>query len=48
MARSPHVLLTGDGAEAFALAEGLELVPNEWFVTERRAPGAGGDPGARA
>ena len=36
MEHSPHVLLTGEGAEEFAMTQGLELVPNEWFVTERR------------
>lgn len=34
--RSPHVLLTGQGAEEFALEQGLEPVPNSHFVTERR------------
>lgn len=36
MERSPHVLLVGDGAEAFARAQGVELVPNRYFDTERR------------
>ena len=36
MEASPHVLLSGDGAEEFALAQGLELVPNTYFHTERR------------
>ncbi|MCC5874243.1 MAG: isoaspartyl peptidase/L-asparaginase [Gammaproteobacteria bacterium] len=36
MERSPHVLLAGAGADAFAEGEGLELVDNEWFITERR------------
>jgi beta-aspartyl-peptidase (threonine type) len=36
MEQSPHVLLTGDGAEAFAREKGIELVPQEYFITERR------------
>ncbi len=36
MEESPHVMLTGDGAEAFAEQQGMELVPNETFHTERR------------
>lgn len=36
MDRSPHVLLTGQGAEQFAATLGYELVPNEFFHTERR------------
>ncbi|MBV9210309.1 MAG: isoaspartyl peptidase/L-asparaginase [Acidobacteria bacterium] len=36
MEQSPHVLLTGEGAEAFAKGKGVELVPNEYFRTERR------------
>ncbi|HLA63846.1 MAG TPA: isoaspartyl peptidase/L-asparaginase [Rhodothermales bacterium] len=34
MEHSPHVLLTGSGAEEFALRRGLEMMPNSWFVTE--------------
>ena len=34
MEHSPHVLLTGDGAEEFALMQGLEMMPNAWFVTD--------------
>jgi beta-aspartyl-peptidase (threonine type) len=38
MERSQHVLMVGAGAEEFALEEGFELVPNEFFRTpERRA-----------
>ena len=38
MEHSPHVLLTGEGAEEFALLQGLEMKPNDWFVTaEARA-----------
>ena len=33
---SPHVLLAGEGAEAFARARGLETAAAEYFFTERR------------
>ena len=33
---SPHVMLMGEGAEAFAKNQGLELVENEYFYTDRR------------
>ena len=36
MERSPHVMLAGEGAEEFALEQGLEPVPNDYFTTERR------------
>jgi beta-aspartyl-peptidase (threonine type) len=36
MTRSPHVLLAGDGAEAFAREQGIELVEPQYFFTERR------------
>jgi beta-aspartyl-peptidase (threonine type) len=36
MDRSPHVFLTGKGAEDFALENGMPLVPRSWFYTERR------------
>ncbi len=36
MERSPHVLLTGDGAETFAKQQGIELVARDYFYTERR------------
>jgi isoaspartyl peptidase/L-asparaginase-like protein (Ntn-hydrolase superfamily) len=36
MERSPHVMLSGPGAEEFALEQGLPPVPNRYFVTERR------------
>lgn len=36
MERSPHVMLAGRGAEAFARAQDLEFMPLEWFHTERR------------
>jgi beta-aspartyl-peptidase (threonine type) len=36
MEHSGHVMLVGVGAEEFALEQGLALVPNGHFVTERR------------
>ena len=36
MEKSPHVLLVGDGAEAFARACGVELVDPSYFYTEAR------------
>ncbi|MDQ3992822.1 MAG: isoaspartyl peptidase/L-asparaginase, partial [Actinomycetota bacterium] len=36
MDRTPHVLLTGTGAEALAEREGVERVDPAWHVTERR------------
>jgi len=36
MERTPHVLLTGEGAEEFALEQGVQLVPGSYFYTERR------------
>lgn len=36
MDASPHVLLTGAGAEEFALEQGIALVPGSYFYTERR------------
>jgi L-asparaginase / beta-aspartyl-peptidase len=36
MDKSPHVLLVGAGAEEFALEQGVALVPNSYFRTERR------------
>ncbi len=37
MERSPHVLLAGDGAEAFAdTLKDIERVPNDWFDTDHR------------
>lgn len=36
MDQSPHVLLIGDGAEAFATEQGVELVPESYFRTELR------------
>lgn len=34
--RSPHVFLAGEGAVAFAMRHGLELVSPDYFATERR------------
>jgi beta-aspartyl-peptidase (threonine type) len=36
MEKSPHVMMTGDGAELFAREQGIELVPAEYFRTEER------------
>lgn len=36
MTKSKHVMLSGKGASEFAKAEGLEMVPNNYFHTERR------------
>lgn len=36
MDKSPHVLLSGQGADAFAKAQGLPMEPNSYFITERR------------
>ena len=36
MLNSPHVMLMGTGAEAFAETRGLEMVKNDYFHTERR------------
>lgn len=33
---SPHVLLSGRGAEAFARRQSLEFMPEDWFITEFR------------
>jgi isoaspartyl peptidase/L-asparaginase-like protein (Ntn-hydrolase superfamily) len=37
MERTPHVMLAGDGAAAFAAAQGLERVGREWFTPARAA-----------
>ncbi|MGH3687032.1 MAG: isoaspartyl peptidase/L-asparaginase family protein [Pseudonocardiaceae bacterium] len=34
--RTPHVLMSGTGAQALARREGLTFVPNDWFVTTHR------------
>ena len=36
MEKSEHVMLTGKGAEEFALEQGLETVPNSYFFTQQR------------
>lgn len=36
MEQSPHVMLIGDGADAFSKAQGLEQVDPSYFFTERR------------
>jgi len=36
MERTTHVLLSGEGAEEFALEQGMALVPGSYFYTERR------------
>ncbi len=36
MTNSAHVLLTGNGADEFAIKEGLGTVPNDYFDTKRR------------
>jgi beta-aspartyl-peptidase (threonine type) len=36
MEHSPHVMMVGDGAEAFAREQGIDLVDPSYFRTERR------------
>ena len=36
MDHSPHVMLSGDGADAFAKAQGLDIVSPDYFYTESR------------
>jgi L-asparaginase / beta-aspartyl-peptidase len=36
MSSSPHVMLSGAGASQFAKEQGLEIVPPEYFFTDRR------------
>jgi beta-aspartyl-peptidase (threonine type) len=36
MEKSPHVMMIGDGAEAFARQQGVELVDESYFRTEER------------
>jgi L-asparaginase / beta-aspartyl-peptidase len=36
MERSPHVMMVGEGAEAFARQQGVEMMPEKYFYTERR------------
>jgi beta-aspartyl-peptidase (threonine type) len=35
MTQSPHVMLSGDGADRFAAEQGLEIVENSYFATPR-------------
>lgn len=36
MENSPHVMLSGEGAEHFAMESGLEIVPPSYFATQER------------
>ena len=36
MEDSPHVLLSSEGADEFAIQKGLDTMPNSYFITERR------------
>lgn len=36
MEKSPHVMMVGAGAEAFAMAHGMDTVSQKYFYTERR------------
>lgn len=36
MEQSPHVMLSGAGAEAFAESQGLEFIEADWFITDFR------------
>jgi beta-aspartyl-peptidase (threonine type) len=36
MEKSPHVLLVGEGAEKFAIKQGMQLVDSEYFWTKER------------
>lgn len=36
MEKSPHVMLSGAGADQFAESLGMETVPNSYFITKRR------------
>lgn len=39
MEKSPHVMMVGDGAEAFAKSQGMPLVDAKYFYTEERWQG---------
>ncbi|WP_249351537.1 isoaspartyl peptidase/L-asparaginase family protein [Corallococcus exiguus] len=39
MEKSPHVMMVGDGAEAFAQSQGMPLVDAKYFFTEERWQG---------
>ena len=36
MEKSQHVMLVGDGAETFAKQQGMQMMPKEYFYTDRR------------
>lgn len=36
MRESPHVMMVGEGAEAFVQSKGVKLVPQSYFFTQRR------------
>jgi len=36
MEDSPHVFLSSEGADEFAIQKGLDTMPNSYFITERR------------
>ena len=36
MEHSPHVMLSGQGAEEFAESQGLEFIDTDWFITDFR------------
>jgi L-asparaginase / beta-aspartyl-peptidase len=36
MEKSPHVMMVGEGAEEFARQQGIEMMPQSYFYTERR------------
>ncbi len=36
MENSPHVMLSGQGAEVFAQSQGLEFIEADWFITDFR------------
>ena len=36
MEKSPHVMLSGQGADLFSQIQGLEIVDQDYFFTERR------------
>ncbi len=42
MERSPHVMLAGEGAEAFAAAHGMPLVPEAYFYTQSAGTASSG------
>jgi beta-aspartyl-peptidase (threonine type) len=44
MEDSYHVMFAQDGAEAFARQQGLELVENDYFITDARRTGQGAEP----